>query len=592
MNFTKTYFILMMSIIIGINVNGQNAIVDGKTTTTDFQMINGATSGHILQSDGVGNATWVAPTTLPSDWNTMINVPAGFSDNVDNVNDPDSDPTNEHNTNATLTGTDLNITDGGGTLTVDLSSLQDGVTDADADPTNEYNTSAVLLAGTDLNITDGGGTLAVDLSPLKDNLGNHNATMNLDINHNSINNVLEIGFTSGSAIIDDIIGNLHIISPNQYIGFGCSDLGDVRKINFCNGAMLLEDGLNDILFTGPTPGANFNLNCNNLTNVEMMSFCASGGDTHLMEIPNPHPLGQTEVILQAQSGAQVPLGVGGPVNPPLFPPFTSVVTNAGGGGFPPAGYMMGVYGDAWANDWWALSDAAFKQNIEEVENATDLVKKLRPVKYEFNKERFPEHNFIDGYTYGFLAQELKEVMPEAVRQNSKGFHAVRYNTIIPVLAQAISEMDEKIERISPESSRALQEENDLLKKEVEVLQSRLDKIEEMLASMGTDMQSCCLNSKTEIAPPSNDAERAYLEQNSPNPFYHKTIIQYYLPETSKSVYLNILGVDGKVIQKTELTDRGYGTYTINGKSLTAGTYYYNLVVDGEKIATKQMVLTH
>ncbi len=76
---------------------------------------------------------------------------------TDNVNDADSDPANEYNTGATLTGTMLGITDAGGTQMVDLSSLQDGVNDADSDPANELNTGATLT-GTNLNIIDAGGT--------------------------------------------------------------------------------------------------------------------------------------------------------------------------------------------------------------------------------------------------------------------------------------------------------------------------------------------------------------------------------------------------------------------------------------------------
>jgi len=92
----------------------------------------------------------------------------------DGVNDADSDPTNEYVTGATLTGTNLNIIDGGGTTTVNMSSLQDGVNDADADPTNEYVTGA-NLTGTNLNIVDGGGTTTVDMSALQDGVNDADA---------------------------------------------------------------------------------------------------------------------------------------------------------------------------------------------------------------------------------------------------------------------------------------------------------------------------------------------------------------------------------------------------------------------------------
>ncbi|MBG15453.1 MAG: hypothetical protein CL853_03775, partial [Crocinitomicaceae bacterium] len=119
---------------------------------------------------------------------------------VDNVDDDDNDPANEYNINVTLNGDTLQITDGGGTqsvdlssisssdnqnltgatlsgtnltidiedgnsTSVDLSSLQDGVDDADNDPANEFNTN-VSLNGDTLQITDGGGTQSIDLSNL------------------------------------------------------------------------------------------------------------------------------------------------------------------------------------------------------------------------------------------------------------------------------------------------------------------------------------------------------------------------------------------------------------------------------------------
>ncbi len=69
---------------------------------------------------------------------------------------------NELNTSLVLNGTDLELTDAGGTLSTSLSDL---VSDADDDPTNELN-SALTLSGDTLNLTDAGGTLSADLSSL------------------------------------------------------------------------------------------------------------------------------------------------------------------------------------------------------------------------------------------------------------------------------------------------------------------------------------------------------------------------------------------------------------------------------------------
>ncbi|MDM9632849.1 hypothetical protein, partial [Robiginitalea aurantiaca] len=64
-------------------------------------------------------------------------------------------------TGATLTGSSLQIDiENGNSATVDLASLVD---DADADPTNEYNTG-IGFDGTNLTVTDAGGTQSVDIS--------------------------------------------------------------------------------------------------------------------------------------------------------------------------------------------------------------------------------------------------------------------------------------------------------------------------------------------------------------------------------------------------------------------------------------------
>ncbi len=47
---------------IGTQMPTEKLEVNGKTKTANFQMTSGAAIGHILQSDGTGNASWVAPS--------------------------------------------------------------------------------------------------------------------------------------------------------------------------------------------------------------------------------------------------------------------------------------------------------------------------------------------------------------------------------------------------------------------------------------------------------------------------------------------------------------------------------------------------
>ncbi|MCK4662265.1 MAG: hypothetical protein KAT68_05330 [Bacteroidales bacterium] len=69
----------------------------------------------------------------------------------DNVDDADADATNELNTNAILNGTNLEITDAGGTKTVDLSSLSSSFTLPLIDQSYSDNTTAIVIENVGAN---------------------------------------------------------------------------------------------------------------------------------------------------------------------------------------------------------------------------------------------------------------------------------------------------------------------------------------------------------------------------------------------------------------------------------------------------------
>ena len=112
----------------------------------------------------------------------LLSVPyalhANTAENVTNdlVDDADADSTNEMNTGVVLNGTDLEVTDGNGTIVTDLSSLQDGVNDADADPNNEIQT--ISRTGTTVTLSNGG--------TFEDSIGVYIAGTGIDITNNVV----------------------------------------------------------------------------------------------------------------------------------------------------------------------------------------------------------------------------------------------------------------------------------------------------------------------------------------------------------------------------------------------------------------------
>lgn len=125
----------------------------------------------------------------------------------------------------------------------------------------------------------------------------------------------------------------------------------------------------------------------------------------------------------------------------------------------------GVYSYAYP----AVSDQREKTNIQPINYGLKEVLKLRPVYYNWVK--YPE----DGLRLGLIAQELKTVLPEVVKdwewkvdeqtgERTKVEAArmgVMYTDIVPVLIKAIQEQE-----INAQKSR---EEIELLKKELSIL---------------------------------------------------------------------------------------------------------------------------
>lgn len=104
------------------------------------------------------------------------------------------------------------------------------------------------------------------------------------------------------------------------------------------------------------------------------------------------------------------------------------------------GNNINLAGVATAQDFDALSDANFKDNIETVENALDKVDNLRGVRFEWKRSGAP--------AYGVIAQELEEVLPELVHGGvGADPKTVNYNGIIGVLIEAIKELKEEVNQL-------------------------------------------------------------------------------------------------------------------------------------------------
>jgi hypothetical protein len=97
------------------------------------------------------------------------------------------------------------------------------------------------------------------------------------------------------------------------------------------------------------------------------------------------------------------------------------------------------------------SDKRTKQDIVELEHGIEVVKNLLPKKYKMIDS--PEK----GFKYGFIAQDVEDILPDIVRQkgieDGEGGHykALEYNSMIAVLTKAIQEQQTIIEDLKSQN---------------------------------------------------------------------------------------------------------------------------------------------
>jgi hypothetical protein len=95
---------------------------------------------------------------------------------------------------------------------------------------------------------------------------------------------------------------------------------------------------------------------------------------------------------------------------------------------------INVTGIVTAQDFDSLSDINYKENVNTINGALIKVEQLRGVKFDWKESGSP--------SYGVIAQELEEVLPELVHGDNP--KTVNYNGIIGVLIEAVKELKKEI----------------------------------------------------------------------------------------------------------------------------------------------------
>ena len=299
-------------------------------------------------------------------------------------------------------------------------------------------------------------------------------------------------------------------------------------------------------------------------------------------------------------------------------------------------------GDMWAANYYNFSDRNLKENIRPIESAVDIVKNLNGVRYDLKREEFPVNDedvedVLIG-RYGFIAQDVQEVMPEIIRQPAAGEDGkeaplgVNYSAIIPVLVEAMKEQQTRIEeleaQVGQDHSGSKVQDADQPVYDLEMLQemqktiamqqqlidgmtSEMDRLRELLKKAQADdderfeemltriylseqaiieLGGCCDDKADENSLETGDNE-TLLFQNHPNPFNKVTTITYKLANPGHTE-LVIYDESSLPVETIVDADQDAGVYNVewDGTQFTSGVYIYMLKQNNVVLAKKMVLI--
>ncbi|HKC66907.1 MAG TPA: tail fiber domain-containing protein, partial [Bacteroidia bacterium] len=254
--------------------------------------------------------------------------------------------------------------------------------------------------------------------------------------------------------------------------------------------------------------------------------------------------------------------------------------------------------------WTNFSDSRIKNNVQENVVGLAFIKKLRPVTYNLDAKKL--HDFTHPKSNAASNDSIQQPTPPQIdfAPSSAIVHSGFIAQEVEQAAQAVGYTNSIVS--APANS------NDLyalsyaefvvpLVKAVQELSSTVDSLKQALAA-------CCCSGTTQrtlnnsmgatqqknAAMPNTSADngtQAILYQNNPNPFSQTTVVKCFVPPNTQSSSLLVFDMNGALKKTIPINNSGTINITINGGDLTPGMYYYTLLIDGQEVDTKKMILT-
>lgn len=165
-----------------------------------------------------------------------------------------------------------------------------------------------------------------------------------------------------------------------------------------------------------------------------------------------------------------------------------------------------------------------------------------------------DEQFYGKTHYALDADRLEETFPDLVYVNKDGSKVINYMEMIPLLVQSINELNA----------------------EIEVLKGQTSDGTARKTRSATDIQKSLFGNR--------------LYQNTPNPFKEQTVIRFSLADDVQDASICIFDMTGKTIKKMPVSS-GMESVSVGGYELSEGMFLYSLVVNGQEIDTKRMIIS-
>jgi hypothetical protein len=121
------------------------------------------------------------------------------------------------------------------------------------------------------------------------------------------------------------------------------------------------------------------------------------------------------------------------------------------------------------------SDLRLKRGVTAFPNLLNQLTQLRPVHFYWRAQEFPARHFGSAQSYGLIAQEVEQVLPELVKPDAQGFKTVNYSKLPLLLLQGVRELKQANDALQTQNAK-LQQDNATLEARVTALEQAVQKL--------------------------------------------------------------------------------------------------------------------